>query len=134
MNRIFTLLIVVNIAGLSLPAFAAVVDERLASYQTAGAGPFTEPAGQRMWQKKVVDPKSGQPRSCATCHGQNLHAAGKHARTGKVIKAMNPSVNPERLGDAKKIRKWFKRNCKWTWGRECTPQEKGDFLTFIQGQ
>lgn len=134
MNRIFALFIVANVAGFSLPAFATVVDERLTSYQTTGAGPFAKQTGQRMWRKKVVDPKSGQSRSCTTCHGQDLRAAGKHARTGKVIKAMNPSVNSERLSDVKKIRKWFKRNCKWTWGRECTPQEKGDFLTFIQGQ
>lgn len=44
---------------------------------------------------------------------------------------MKPAVNPERLVDAKKIEKWFLRNCKWTFGRECTAQEKGDFLTFI---
>ncbi|MFK5970948.1 MAG: DUF1924 domain-containing protein [Candidatus Marithrix sp.] len=30
------------------------------------------------------------------------------------------------------IRKWFKRNCKWTLGRECNAQEKGDILKFIQ--
>ncbi|MEA3244387.1 MAG: DUF1924 domain-containing protein, partial [Pseudomonadota bacterium] len=33
--------------------------------------------------------------------------------------------------DGKKIEKWFKRNCKWTLGRECTAQEKADFLAYI---
>ncbi|MBA1331752.1 cytochrome C, partial [Candidatus Endoriftia persephone str. Guaymas] len=27
-----------------------------------------------------------------------------------------------------------KRNCRWTFGRDCTPQEKGDLMLFIQGQ
>ena len=31
----------------------------------------------------------------------------------------------------KKIEKWFKRNCKEAWGRECTAQEKADFLTYL---
>ena len=47
---------------------------------------------------------------------------------------MAPSVNPKRLTDRSKIEKWFKRNCKWTLGRECTPQEKGDILTFLLAQ
>ena len=43
-------------------------------------------------------------------------------------------VNGKRLTSIKDIRKWLKRNCKWTLDRECTPQEKGDFLSFIQQQ
>lgn len=45
---------------------------------------------------------------------------------------MSPAVNPKRLSDPKKIEKWFLRNCKWTLGRECTPQEKGDYLTYLR--
>jgi len=41
---------------------------------------------------------------------------------------MSPSVNPDRLTDSKKVNKWFKRNCKWTLGRECTAQEKSNFF------
>ena len=47
---------------------------------------------------------------------------------------MAPSVNPKRLTDRTKIEKWFVRNCKWTFGRECTPQEKGDLLSFISSR
>ncbi len=46
---------------------------------------------------------------------------------------MAVSVNPERFTKTKKIKKWFKRNCKWAWGRECTAQEKGNFLTYFKG-
>ena len=36
--------------------------------------------------------------------------------------------------DPEHIEKWFTRNCKWTLGRECTPQEKGDFLLMIRSK
>ena len=32
------------------------------------------------------------------------------------------------------VEKWFKRNCKQVLGRECTPAEKGDFITFMMSQ
>lgn len=114
---------------------AAVVDDMLAEFRQAGAAEFSAERGQALWDKTFPDPKNaGKTRSCTTCHGDNLHQGGKHARTGKPIDPLAPSVNKERLTDAKKIRKWLKRNCKWTVGRECTPQEKGDVLTFIRSQ
>jgi hypothetical protein len=97
-------------------ASADVVDERLAEYQAQGAGGFS----------------ASPARSCTACHTADLRSAGKHAETGKRIEPMKPAVNPERLTDARQIEKWFLRNCKWTFGRECTPQEKGDFLMFIR--
>ena len=114
---------------------ADVVDDLLAGYRQAGAGEFSAERGGQLWTKKFPDPKqAGKTRSCTTCHTDDLRRGGKHARTGKPIKPMAPSVNSKRLSDAKKIRKWLKRNCKWTLGRECTPQEKGDVLTFIRSQ
>jgi len=113
-------------------ASAEVVDERLATYKAQGANGFSAAAGEALWNKSVKDAKSGESRSCATCHTANLRDAGKHAETGKLIEPMKPAVNPKRLSDARQIEKWFLRNCKWTYGRECTPQEKGDFLMFIR--
>jgi hypothetical protein len=55
-------------------------------------------------------------------------------KTGKRIEPMAVSVNPQRLGDMAKIEKWFRRNCKWTLGRACTAQEKGDLLSFLRQQ
>ena len=117
-----------------MASWSSVVDEQQASYQASGAGPFDAQKGEQLWQQEVMNAKDGRARSCTTCHGRNLRSSGKHAKTGKAIEPLSPVVNPERLTSAKKIRKWFKRNCKWTWGRECTPQEKGDFLSFIQTQ
>lgn len=116
----------------SATAGADVVDERLATYKAQGAGGFNPAAGQALWNKSFKDAKTGEARNCAACHTANLRDAGKHAETGKVIEPMKPAVNPRRLTDVKQVEKWFLRNCKWTYGRECTPQEKGDFLLFIR--
>lgn len=116
----------------SAVAGADVVDERLAAYKAQGASGFSASTGEALWNKSFKDARTGESRSCATCHTANLRDAGKHAETGKLIEPMKPAVNPKRLSDAKQIEKWFLRNCKWTYGRECTPQEKGDFLLFIR--
>ncbi|MBV1869763.1 MAG: DUF1924 domain-containing protein [Gammaproteobacteria bacterium] len=52
----------------------------------------------------------------------------------KIKKHINPivfGVNKERYI---KIKKWFKRNCKWTWGKECTAQEKDGFIECLLAQ
>jgi len=113
---------------------ANVVDDLLNSYSQDGAKEFNATIASEQWTKKIPNVKTGKPRSCSTCHTKNLRNTGKHVKTGKRIKPLAPSENAERLTDAKHIEKWFRRNCKWTLGRECTPQEKGNFLLFIQNQ
>ena len=116
-------------------AAADVVDDMLKIYQAAGAQDFSASRGDGLWHKTHPDPDAaGKTRSCATCHSEDLRAKGKHARTGKVIEPMAPSVNKDRLTDPKFIEKWFRRNCKWVLGRECTPQEKGDLLSYLRKQ
>jgi len=135
MNRMFSFLTAGLVAIAAVPAVAAdAVDERLAAYQAEGAGPFDAERGKTMWTQSFTHAKADKPRSCAACHTDNLKAAGKHARTGKAIEPLAPSANPQRLTDAKEIEKWFGRNCKWTIGRECTAQEKGDFLSYMRQQ
>ena len=79
-------------------------------------------------------PGAAPARSCASCHGSDLTETGRHAKTGKPIEPLAPSVNPERLTDPKKVEKWLYRNCRWTLGRECSAAEKADFLAFIASQ
>lgn len=105
-------------------------DELFARYKSEGANSFDAERGKKDWTKEVKN-GSGEMMSCGSCHGPDLTKPGKHHKTGKVIEPMAPSVNPERLTDAKKIEKWFKRNCNDAWGRECTAQEKGDVLKFL---
>ena len=119
---------------LPLSASADAVVDLQARYLSLGAEQFDPAAGAALWQQEFTDEKSGQQRSCTLCHTAQLGNPGKHAKTGKPIEPMSPSVNPQRLTDQAKIEKWLKRNCKWTLGRECTPQEKGDLLSFIRNQ
>ncbi len=132
MKRIVTAFV----AGLlvSGPAVQAggVATELKARYRAEGAGPFSAARGQSMWTREFEH--GGGTRRCADCHTADLTRGGEHVRTGKPIEPLAPSANPERLTDMRKVEKWFRRNCKWTLGRTCTPQEKGDLLSFIQSQ
>ena len=115
------------------PALADnVVDALLKQYEKQGATAFNAAAAQSMWTRDFVDAKTSDKRRCSTCHTEDLRRPGKQAVTGKVIEPLAPSANPKRLTDPEHIEKWFSRNCKWTMGRECTPQEKGDFLAMIR--
>jgi hypothetical protein len=112
-------------------AFSGPVETLLDKYHQQGAKQFSASKGEAGWTRVTAD---NNHRRCSDCHGSNLSQVGKHAKTGKRIEPMAPSVNPQRLTDMAKDEKWFKRNCKWTWGRACTSQEKGDFLIFLHQQ
>ena len=115
-------------------AAADPVDDLLKDFAALGASNFSAQAGERFWDHAVTDPKSGEVRRCSLCHSDDLRRSGKHATTGKVIEPLAPSVNPKRLSNRADIEKWLLRNCKWTLGRECTPQEKGDVLVMIRAR
>ncbi len=71
--------------------------------------------------------------ACTACHTQDPRAIGQ-TRAGKSIQPMAVSRNPERFTDAHKVEQWFTRNCKTVLGRECTPTEKGDVITYLATQ
>lgn len=124
-TRLFAiLLLLVAVApGLQAGSVAAVQEH----YRAAGAGPFQAERGAMLWNSRPY-----QGRQCADCHGRDLTQGGRHERTKKPIEPMAPSVNPARYTDLKEVEKWFTRNCKSTWGRECTAQEKGDLLEYLK--
>ncbi len=74
---------------------------------------------------------SSKMPNCTVCHGKNLKVDGKHVVTDKRIAPFSPAANPERFTNAKKVEKWFKRNCTEVVGRECTAAEKADFIQFV---
>lgn len=115
----------------AVPASTAV-DDLLSAYRQQGAGNFSAAAGKRFWNQAARPAGANAERSCASCHTSDVHQYGRHAVTGRTIKPLAPSIIGRRLTNPKKIRKWFKRNCNWTRGRECTPQEKGDVLTYLK--
>jgi hypothetical protein len=111
------------------PARASqTIEDMLAEFGNTQAPVFSASAGKATWLRE----KDG--RSCTSCHTDSVFVQGRHERTGKIIEPMAPSVNPDRYTDRKKINKWLLRNCKWTFGRECTLQEKGDVLLWLSQQ
>ena len=135
MLRVIHVLILIFAAmtGLaSLSASAQTADETLAALKAEAKGTesafkgFSAAAGKRFF-----DQTHANDLSCSSCHTENPATAGKHAKTGKIIKALAPAANPERFTDPKKVAKWFKRNCHDVLARECTAQEKGDVLAYL---
>jgi len=114
---------------ISSPGIASDATDRLQeSYLKDGASSFSAQSGALRWKKEI------NGRSCTTCHSSSVKNKGQHKRTGKIILPMAPSVNSKRLTRDKNVEKWFLRNCKWTYGRTCTPQEKGDILEWLKQQ
>ena len=108
-----------------------ILKDLLTQYQVQGASMPDAERGRTLWIMEFPGKGEFKQRSCSGCHGSDITKAGKHIKTGKTIKAMSPAVNAERLSKKRKVEKWFKRNCKWTFGRECTVQEKADFLFYF---
>lgn len=131
MNSRHVLLTLLLTASVVVPA-ASNADQnspqQLEVYRQQGIGQADPRQGRKLWFSIVND------RSCASCHGGDPGSAGKHIKTGKVIEAMAQSANPARYQNGRKIEKWFLRNCKWTFGRECNLQEKADILTWLSSQ
>lgn len=131
-NKIIMVVIGVSLSATALASTA--VEQLLQEYQAQGAAQFSAEEGKAFWNQKFYSSRANQQRSCTTCHTANLKQYGKHATTGKEIKPLAPSVMSKRLTNPKKIRKWLRRNCNWTLGRECTAQEKGNVLMYLKDQ
>lgn len=139
MHRIIaTSLLAVLAVTLSSAASAGPREEQLAKYATAAkaADPaftgFAAARGKTLHTRAFAGGKPDTP-ACTSCHGDDPRGAGR-TPAGKTINPMAVSASPSRYTDPAKIEKWFKRNCSEVLGRECTPQEKGDWLTFMAGQ
>ena len=120
---------------LPLAGVAAPRDALLAAHAAAAkaADPafsgFSAARGEKLQVTRFAGGKAETP-SCTSCHGDSPRSAGR-TLAGKSIDALAVSVSPTRYTDPAKVEKWFKRNCHDVLGRECTPLEKGDWLTFM---
>lgn len=119
---------IIALTMLAVDVRAGSLDGLLAEYRLQSGRDFDAGAGAALWQKTFGG------KSCASCHAASPRDPGRNERTGKPIKPMAPTVNPERLTDKQQMKKWLLRNCKSTLGRECTAQEKGDILSWLRGQ
>lgn len=90
---------------------------------------FNITAGEKIFRTERIHSK-GDKISCMTCHTPDPKKSGL-TRANKVIEPIAPVVNPERFTDMIKVNKWFKRNCNDVLERECTIQEKGDFIAYM---
>jgi cytochrome c peroxidase len=86
-------------------------------------------AGRAFYTKKVTS--KGRVFSCSDCHNDNPAKMGEHNTLGDPIKPLAPSANPNRFSDIGKSEKGFNKHCQDLYGKNCTPQEKGDFVTYL---
>ena len=94
----------------------------------------------------------GSELSCASCHHDDprqataahidqipcraCHVALHKGETGRSaikrkIAPLAPSANPDRFTNEWQVEFWFEFNCELLLKRECTPREKGDFITWL---
>lgn len=116
------------LAGVTTTAQAADAAAGKALYETKHAG-----------NKYAVAAGVGSA-GCISCHG-NPRNNTKHIKTGKISGPMavssgwkDPKSGLTRYKDARKVAKWFKRNCNGVLGRECTQAEKDNFLAYMATQ
>jgi mono/diheme cytochrome c family protein len=106
---------------------AATPADLQAAYSAGAAGPANPDRGQQLFTNR-----HGRDWSCSSCHGTVPTQDGRHASTGKPIAPLAPAFNPERFADAAKTEKWFRRNCNDVMGRECSPAEKADVISWLR--
>jgi mono/diheme cytochrome c family protein len=73
----------------------------------------------------------GKQVACASCHTTNPANDGKHMVTGKPIRPLAPAANDKRFTSVDKVEKNFTKHCNDIIGRDCTAQEKGNFITYL---
>jgi len=73
----------------------------------------------------------GRQVACASCHTANPAELGKHIMTEKPIRPLSPIVNQKRFSDIDKVESNFTRHCNDIIGRDCTAQEKGNFIAYL---
>jgi hypothetical protein len=119
-------LFVASVTHAETPADFLRSFEASAKQDIAGFAGFSAQRGEAFFKST-----HGREWSCAACHTQNPMATGQHAKTNKPIAPLAPAANAERFAKPDKVEKWFKRNCNDVLGRACTPQEKGDVLSYL---
>ena len=131
-------LVAVFALSISGAGVAGPREDQLAAYAAAAksANPafagFSAARGKTLHTQAFAGGKPDTP-ACTSCHSNEVRGPGR-TPAGKAVEPMALSVSPSRYTDPAKVEKWFKRNCNEVLGRECSAQEKGDWLAFMVGQ
>ena len=116
---------------LSTPTVAAETPSTLmARYAQSAGSPVSAKRGEALYRTEHAG-RDGTAVSCGSCHTANPTQPGR-TRVGKPIEPLAPTANPQRFTDAAKVEKWFRRNCMDVLQRECSAQEKGDFIAWLK--
>ena len=102
---------------------------KLAKQAAPNFSGFSAARGKAFFLARHTTGNANTP-SCSTCHTTDPRNEGQ-TTVGKAIAPMAVSRTPKRFTDLAKVEKWFRRNCDTVMGRQCTPQEKGDYITFM---
>lgn len=134
--RKFAFVLFVALGMFSLPVQADIVGAKQFADQYAahvkGIDPaykLTADAGRAFYVKKYTS--KGKEVSCSSCHTDSPTSEGKHSETGKPIQPLSPMVNAKRFSNLQHVEKNFTSHCRDILGRDCTPQEKGDYITYL---
>lgn len=142
MKRRYRLALAGAVIILPLAALAAGKTERaaiLADYtaKTRAADPgfagFSAQRGEALFRGSFTGGDARTP-SCMSCHTADPRQPGRNAKTGRPIDPVAVSADPRRYTDPAQVDKHFTRDCKSVLGRDCTPLERGDYITFMMGQ
>ena len=134
--RKFVFVLSVALGMTSLPVQADVAGAQQFAQQYAahvqGIDPsykLTAEAGRAFYLKKYT--RKAKEESCSTCHTDSPANKGKHSDTGKAIQPLSPVVNNKRFSNLQHVEKNFTKHCQDIIGRDCTPQEKGNYITYL---
>ena len=94
--------------------------------QSAG---LSEEEGKTFYTRELTI--KGKQVACASCHTSNPADIGKHLVTGKPIRPLSPVANDKRFTSVDKVEKNFTKHCNDIIGRDCTAQEKGNFIAYL---
>jgi Domain of unknown function (DUF1924) len=86
-------------------------------------------AGRAFYNKKVT--VGGKDLSCSSCHTDNPMNKGTHIISGKTIEPLAISANPDRFTNESKVETNFSNHCVDLYGKNCSAQDKGDFLAYL---
>lgn len=126
----FLLVALLGLVSFSAQADVTTAEQAAKQYALFAKSTLSADEGKAFYTKKLVM-IDGKELACATCHTDDPRNKGKHSETGKVIQPMAPSVNPKRFSEINESAKGFTKHCKQVYGKDCSAQDKGNFIAYV---